>query len=241
LSVDLQHDAHPDAAQVMTIPIQRPSLGVRVAIMRDIIDVVLVIASIYTLVNLASARAIVDGSSMSPAFETGQLLIVNRMAYFFSKPERGDVVVLHNPRNVEEDYIKRVIGLPGENVSITGGAVHINGVRLSEPYIQSSNVCHSVCDGSWSLAEDEYFVLGDNRRNSTDSHVFGPVTGGLIIGKAWVRYWPLESLTMIPHEDYTRDGLRSADPARFAQPDPSATPTPRPPSRQSQPRQPSDA
>jgi signal peptidase I len=237
-SVELEPSIRREAAPIMaTMPMHRPFLGVRFAILRDIVEVVLVVLSIYTLVNLASARAIVEGSSMQPSFETGQLIIVNRFAYFYSQPERGDVVVLHNPRNVEEDYIKRVIGLPGENVAIIGGVVHINGVKLTETYLSASRVCHTVCDGSWSLGADEYFVLGDNRRNSTDSHVFGPVRRDLIIGKAWVRYWPLDTLGVIPHEDY-QDGSAWLGVAQPARPAGTATPAPRLPSR---PREAGDA
>ena len=204
MSLDLERDALTDAAPDQ--PIQHPKLGFRTSLMRDVAEVLLVILSIYTMVNLASARAIVEGSSMHPNFATGQLIIVNRVPYYFGAPERGDVVVLHNPRNVEEDYIKRVIGLPGDTVKIVRGAVYINGVELIEPYIAAENVCTTLCDGEWTLASDEYFVLGDNRRNSTDSHVFGPIKQTLIIGKAWVRYWPLSDAGLIPHEDYSNLG-----------------------------------
>ncbi|MBX3066962.1 MAG: signal peptidase I [Anaerolineae bacterium] len=203
---------------------QRPRLFSRLPLWRDLLEVALVIATIYTLVNLATARAIVEGSSMHPNFETGQLIIVNRFVYFFGQPERGDVIVLHNPRNHDEDYIKRVVGLPGEVVTIQGGHVYINGVRLEEPYIPEANICLTMCEGTWSLQKDEYFVLGDNRRNSTDSHAFGPIKRDLIVGKAWVRYWPLNEIGLIPHQSY--DGTNvTGNPITV----PQATATPIPP------------
>ena len=230
MSLDLQRDALTDAAHDK--PMQRPHLGFRTSLMRDITEVLLVILSIYTMVNLASARAIVEGSSMHPNFATGQLIIVNRVPYYYGAPERGDVVVLHNPRNVEEDYIKRVIGLPGESINIVRGVVYVNSVQLIEPYIATENICTTLCDGQWTLANDEYFVLGDNRRNSTDSHVFGPIKQTLIIGKAWMRYWPLSDAGMIPHEDYSN--LGDVVPKRLP-----SQPTPTPGDQRNQPAQPS--
>jgi signal peptidase I len=203
LSLDAQPETFTDTAPPRSMA--RPNLGFRVSVLRDVLEVLMVIVSIYTTVNLASARAIVEGGSMLPNFDTGQLIIVNRIAYFYSKPERGDVIVLHNPRNAAEDYIKRVIGLPGETVQISGGYVYVDGKQLYEPYLDMENFCYT-CEGTWLLGADEYFVLGDNRRNSTDSHIFGAVKQDVIIGKAWLRYWPTNSLGLIPHEDYTRQG-----------------------------------
>jgi signal peptidase I len=180
---------------------KRPGLMSRNVLWRDVAEIVLLIAVIYTFVNLATARAVVEGTSMRPNFETGQLVIVNRFAYFFSAPARGDVVVLHNPRNSDEDFIKRVIGLPGETVQILNGRVYVNGTSLDEPYVSQSNVCQ-VCDGEWTLGPDEYFVLGDNRRSSHDSHNFGPIARRLIVGQAWIRYWPLPDFQVIQHPNY---------------------------------------
>jgi signal peptidase I len=167
---------------------------------------------IYTLVNLTTARAIVEGPSMQPNFYTGQLVVINRFAYYFAQPQRGDVVVLHNPKGdcqdpakVEspgcEDLIKRVIGLPGETVEIKSGRVYINGTLIDEPYIE--DFCHVGCDGRWTIDSTHFFVLGDNRNNSYDSHSFGPIPMGLIVGEAWIRYWPPKDANLIPHPSYT--------------------------------------
>lgn len=224
MSLETQRDSFADvthAPQFASLTateqssIAQPTIAAHNSLWRDLFEIVVVIATIYTVVNLATARAIVEGNSMLPNFETGQLVIVNRWVYFFSAPERGDVIVLHNPRNPDEDFIKRVIGLPNETVSIRNGIVYVNGRQLLEPYIAQQNFCTSTCDGDWMLKSDEYFVLGDNRQQSHDSHSFGPVKRSTIVGQAWLRYWPLEQFGLIPHEDY--DQLASA-PARLTPP-----------------------
>lgn len=168
----------------------------------EVFKIAFMVAALYTLVNLASARAIVEGKSMSPAFADRQLVIVSRLSYFFGKPQRGDVIVLHNPTNPSEDYIKRVIGLPGETVRITDGIVYIDNKALDEPYITPVNRCSTICDGRWQVAVGEYFVLGDNRADSRDSHVFGAFSQQLIVGMAWLRYYPLDQIALIDHPRY---------------------------------------
>lgn len=187
-------------AATSAVPVERPRLTPHNPLWRDFAEIVVLIATIYTLVNLATARAVVEGSSMQPNFHTGQLVIVNRFAYFASKPERGDVIVLHNPRDPSEDFIKRVMALPGETIQIIEGRVFINGTMLEEPYIE--NFCKTNCDGTWTLKDNEYFVLGDNRGNSHDSHAFGPIDQRLIVGQAWIRYYPLSEFAIINHPDY---------------------------------------
>jgi signal peptidase I len=190
---------------------------------RDIFEMVVLVVVIYTMVNLMTARAIVEGPSMQPNFYTGQLIIVNLFTYYFTTPQRGDVIVLHNPsvsckdviaqnagtavllpnNSVNsgcDDLIKRVIGLPNETIQIKTGRVSINGVQLDEPYI--AHFCESGCDGTWRTGPQQYFILGDNRNNSLDSHAFGPINRGLIVGRAWIRYWPLPDLGFIPRPTY---------------------------------------
>jgi signal peptidase I len=191
---------------------------------REIVEIIALVVIIYTLINLSTARAIVEGPSMQPNFYTGQVVIINRFAYYFSEPQRGDVIVLNNPlerckdaikdrntvvlpftspdANNDEcaDLIKRVIGLPGETIEIKAGRVYINGTKIEEPYITS--FCEVSCDKQWTLKDDEYFVLGDNRNNSMDSHSFGPINRHLIVGEAWIRYWPLKDAGVIPHPAY---------------------------------------
>jgi signal peptidase I len=181
-------------------PTRRPGLFSRSALWRDAAEIVVLVATIYTFVNLTTARAVVEGASMQPNFDTGQLVIVNRFVYFFDNPARGDVVVLHNPDRASEDLIKRVIGLPGETIQIKEGRVYINNTLLDEPYIV--HFCTACRDETWTLGANQYFVLGDNRSNSRDSHSFGPVNRALIVGKAWIRYWPLPEFAVIEHPRY---------------------------------------
>ena len=196
----------------------RPRLRTRQTVWRDAFEFMLLLLSIYALVNLATARAVVEGISMQPNFYTGQLIVVNRLIYYFGQPARGDVIVLHDPEDPSQDFIKRVVGLPGEEIAIRAGRVYVNGTLLNEPYIPT--FCQS-CDGTWDLDADHYFVLGDNRPNSHDSHAFGPLDRRLIVGKAWLRYWPFNTFGFIPSPIY--DPI-SAD--RPATPPPTITPIP---------------
>jgi len=194
--------------------------------MRELLETVLLIAAIYAFVNLATARFVVDGDSMLPNFETDQFIIVSRLSYVLGDPERGDVVVFHYPEDPERDFIKRVIGLPGETVTIWGGRVYIDGKLLDEPYIEDqyrdtfcNNRYRELGECEWVVGEDEYFVLGDNRNRSKDSEDFGPVNRKFIVGRAFVRYWPVQDWGLIQHWSF--DNGHGA-------PLPTITPTPLP-------------
>ena len=170
----------------------RPSLQYRTfgQTARELGETIVLIALIYTLVNLASARFVVDGPSMQPNFATGQFLVVSRVNYLLTDPQRGDVVVFHFPGDPSQDYIKRVIGLPGDTVEIRDTMIYVNGNILAEPYINEPcnvNICPNE---SWTLGQDQFFMMGDNRNHSSDSRAFGPVARHFIVGKALIRYWP---------------------------------------------------
>jgi signal peptidase I len=131
----------------------------------------------------------VEGTSMLPRLEDHDRLFINKFVYRFSAIERDDVVVFHYPRDPEKSYIKRVIALPGDRISIVRGQVWLNGRRLREPYVPA------MYEDSRSMAEmvvpdDTYFVMGDHRSISSDSREFGPVDRSLIYGKAVFVYWP---------------------------------------------------
>ncbi len=154
---------------------------------QTLITIILAIV-IFLLLQLTLQSSVVVGSSMEPNFVPGQRLVVNKLAYKFSEPERGDVIILHPPANVQVDYIKRIVALPGDTVEIKGGIVYVNGKSLQEPYIVDPP---GYTLKPLEVPERTYFVLGDNRNNSSDSHVWGPVPLENIIGKAWVTYWPV--------------------------------------------------
>jgi len=161
----------------------------------DILETIVLSLVLFFAINAVSARIRVDGFSMEPTLHNGEFVIVNKLSYRFSEPEIGDVIVFRYPRNPREEYIKRVIGLPGDRVVITNGQVSINGQPLDEPYIASVPRYNS----DWVVPENSLFVLGDNRNNSSDSHDWGPVPMGNVIGKALFVYWPPKEWGFIEH------------------------------------------
>jgi signal peptidase I len=145
---------------------------------------------------------IVQGASMDPTFSTGQFLIVDRVSYRFENPHRGDVIVFEYPNDPSVYYIKRIIGLPGETVEVRNGKVIIkndtnpDGIELKEPYIDVSHISHDSLFER--LGSTEYFVMGDNRAESSDSRRWGPLREDLIIGRPIVRLTPLSAISVLP-------------------------------------------
>lgn len=138
---------------------------------------------------------IVSGESMDPTFENGQYLIIDELSYRFAPPARGDVVIFRPPRAPQDFYIKRIIGLPGETVTIEDGQVLVGGGALGEPYVARPG---NGPDSSVTLGSDEYFVMGDNRPESSDSRVWGPLPRKNIVGRALVRLLPLDTASLFP-------------------------------------------
>lgn len=144
---------------------------------------------------------IVDGQSMEPNFHNGQYILVNRWQYNFGQPRRGDPVVLKFPGDPEnKKYIKRIIGLPGEHIQILEGYVYINGKRLNESYIPADVLTLPNLDRA--LREDDYFLLGDNRLNSSDSRIWGICPKRDLIGKAFFTLKPLSMWGVIKPPTY---------------------------------------
>jgi len=161
----------------------------------DILETLILAVFLFFIINALSARIRVDGSSMEPTLHTGEFVIVDKISYEVGAPRRGDVIVFHYPRNPEKEYIKRVIGLPGDVVDIANGRVYVNGQVLHEPYIAAA----PTYPGNWTVKENALFVLGDNRNNSDDSHRWGTVPVDYVIGKAVLIYWPPEQWGLIDH------------------------------------------
>jgi signal peptidase I len=132
---------------------------------------------------------------MLPTLKEGEYIIINKLSYYLEEPERGDIIVLQFPNDRSRDFIKRVIGLPGDLVEVRSGAVYVNGTALEEPYINDS----PSYNGSWAVPDDRYFVLGDNRNNSSDSHNWSFLPREDIVGKAWIIYWEPENWGLVPH------------------------------------------
>jgi len=166
-----------------------------VRIIIDIAETLLLSILLFIAINAVSARIRVDGFSMEPSMQSGEFVVVNKLAYVFGQPELGDVIVFQYPRDPEQEYIKRVIGTPGDQVMITEGQVFVNGELIDEPYIAAPPVYQS----ERTVPDNALFVLGDNRNNSSDSHTWGSVPMEYVIGKAFFVYWPPERWGLIGH------------------------------------------
>ncbi|PIT96710.1 signal peptidase I [Candidatus Campbellbacteria bacterium CG10_big_fil_rev_8_21_14_0_10_35_52] len=143
---------------------------------------------------------IVSGSSMEPTFQTKQYLIVDQISYRFEKPKRGEVVIFKYPNNRSIFFIKRIIGLPGETIEMIDGKVFIKNNALPEGFIVKEPYINEKTDDLFTivLGSDEYFVMGDNRMHSSDSRVWGPLDEKFIVGKAFLRLFPLNKIGIKP-------------------------------------------
>ena len=189
------------------------------SVLREFLEAILLALVVFLVIQTSVQNFKVEGSSMHPTLEGGQYLLVNKLVYFkvdeerlsriipfwkvdesaqrfaLHPPQQGEVIVFHFPRDPSRDFVKRVIGVPGDRVEIREGTVYVNGVALDEPYVTAED---SSDMGAINLQEKEYFVLGDNRRGSNDSRNWGPVPEENILGKVWVIYWPLSNWDLLP-------------------------------------------
>jgi signal peptidase I len=159
----------------------------------EILQTVLLALILYFLIDSVVARVRVENISMQPTLQPGEFILVNRLAYRFGEVQRGDIIIFHNPQNPMEDYVKRVIGVPGDNVIVRNGKVEINGQVLDEDYISAP----PTYDGVWKISTGSLFVLGDNRNQSSDSHSWGFVPNKNVVGRALVIYWPLNKVRVL--------------------------------------------
>jgi signal peptidase I len=164
-------------------------------IVLDILETLILAVVLYFGINAVSVRVRVDGFSMNPTLQDGEYILVNRLAYKIGNPVRGDIVVFSFPMDPRQDLIKRVIGLPGESISVQDGKVMINGVPLEEPYIAAP----PIYNGTWEVPEGQLFVLGDNRNESKDSHEWGLLPLENVVGRAILIYWPPPEWQVIDH------------------------------------------
>lgn len=165
----------------------------------EMLKVVLISAAIIIPVRYFLIQPFfVKGASMEPNFHDHEYLIIDELSYRFKAPVRGQVIVFRYPRNPQEYFIKRIIGLPGEEVQIKDGQVIIynqenpNGFALSENYLSDEYITYNQDEARVAIEADEYYVLGDNRGASKDSRYFGPVSKSFIIGKVLFRGWPID-------------------------------------------------
>jgi signal peptidase I len=173
----------------------------------DILEVVVFAIGIFFFVYLLIMRPHkIKGQSMQPNFPDAEFLLTEKVTYYLKKPVRGDVVVFTPPVSETDEYIKRVIGVPGDSVMISSGRVYINGKLLEEPYLEST--VYTFDEGflgegvPFTVPEGKYFVMGDNREHSSDSRAFGPVAFNKISGRAWIIYWPLQQAGVVKLPKY---------------------------------------
>jgi signal peptidase I len=166
-----------------------------VALLFDLGSTLIPAIIIALLIHVFLAQATrVYGQSMEPNLHTNQRLVIEKLSYHFHGPRRGDVVVIRDPGGSPELLIKRVIGLPGERITVTDGRVYIDGTPLDEPYLAQPT---QGGGRSWIVPPLNVFVMGDNRGASRDSRIFGPVPLDYIVGHAVVRYWPPEQVGIL--------------------------------------------
>jgi len=202
----LEAPVSPTEAPIEAVPPAPipPELSRRMKLLREIVDTAILTAVVFLLVNAATSRFQIESVSMQPSLFEGERLIVDKISYRLGAPQRGDIVVF-TIVGEPKDLIKRVIGLPGDTIEIAEGVVYIDGLRLDEPYVElRSGDAYSARK----LGTDEYFVMGDNRGNSRDSRVFGPIQLSSIVGRAWLIYWPVANLGLVPRPAYASGDAR---------------------------------
>ncbi len=162
-----------------------------------ILYLLLILLCVFVVPKYVVQRTVVSGGSMEDTLHNGESLLVEKVSYRFTNPDRFDVVVFYpDEEDRSEYYVKRVIGLPGETIQITGDDVYIDGELLPEDYGKQAMVYSGIAEEPLLLGEDEYFLMGDNRYVSLDSRYeeVGPVHKDMIAGKAFVRIWPLNKM-----------------------------------------------
>ena len=166
-----------------------------VALLFDLGSTLIPAVIIALLIHVFLAQATrVYGQSMEPNLHTDQRLVIEKLSHHFHGPRRGDVIVIHDPGGSPELLIKRVIGLPGERITVTDGRVYVDGTPLDEPYLAQPT---QGSGRSWIVPPLNVFVMGDNRSASRDSRIFGPVPLDQIVGHAVLRYWPPEQIGIL--------------------------------------------
>lgn len=164
----------------------------------ELVQIVLLSVFFFIVIDTFIGRVRVENISMEPTLQPGEFIMVNKFAYRSGNYQRGDIIIFHAPPNPKVDYIKRLIGLPGDEILIINGKVSVNETLLEEPYISAP----PKYSGSWTVPEKSIFVLGDNRNSSEDSHEWGFVPYDSIVGRALVIYWPFNEFRILDHPKF---------------------------------------
>jgi len=172
---------------------RRPAASKVLDFFLNLMETFVLAAVLFVVLNAALARVRIESISMEPTLYRGELVAVNKLATFMGGYKRGDVIVFAYPPDPSQQYIKRVIGLPGDQVLISKGRVFVNGVAVREPY----TMAQPDYTGVWNIPDGSLFVLGDNRNHSNDSHVWGMLPLERVVGSALFIYWPPQQAGVI--------------------------------------------
>lgn len=180
---------------------------------RSLAEIGVMLGILYGLIIFAITGITINDDSMRPNLSSGQQVIVNRLSYRLTQPQRGDVVALHNPRDTNQLVARRVLGLPGEVVEIVGNQVSINGRTLTEVYLDPSSLQvlvgqRQVTRRQYRLGANEYFVLSDKRASGIDSRDWGVIAPDMIEGRAALVFWPPEDINFITHALYEEQAVQ---------------------------------
>lgn len=192
----------PDENNIQEPAQEEPKKGSLMGELREMFRILIISLVIVLPIRFFIAQPfIVRGASMEPTYHDGEYLIVDELSYRFSEPSRGDVIIFRYPHDPRQFYIKRVIGLPGETITISNGTVSVkeNGasesIQLTEGYLRSG--VSTFPDKVITLKGNEFFVLGDNRPNSSDSRLWGTLPEEYLVGRAFLRLWPPSQLSIL--------------------------------------------
>lgn len=171
----------------------------------EFFETIVVFGAIFAAIYLFVAQFHkVSGNSMVPTFHSGDYLITEKVSYRFRDPKAGEIIVLKNPRDESQDFIKRIIAVPGNSIQISNNNVYVNDQLLKEDYLPPGTLTRAgafMTEGSvLKISEDQYYVIGDNREHSSDSREWGPVTKKEIIGRALFRYFPLQVIGLLTNK-----------------------------------------
>ncbi|HVB62738.1 MAG TPA: signal peptidase I [Ktedonobacteraceae bacterium] len=161
---------------------------------REIVETVALTLIIFVVIHFAVQSYRISGPSMQPGLQNNEYVLVNKIAYIFHPPERGDIIVFHYPLDTTRDFIKRVIGLPGDTITVNSNTVWVDGVKLNEPYVSAESNSEGQ---TWKVPQGDYFVMGDNRPISDDSRTWGFVPQSDLVGKVVLLYWPISGFKLI--------------------------------------------
>ncbi len=164
------------------------------SMIRELLETVISAGIIaFIIITFIGQVTVVRGASMEPTLHDRERLIANKISYRFESPERNEIIIFKPPIGIKRNYIKRIIGIPGDKIEIVNGKIYVNDQALEEPYVKHrsyENMPPTI------VPDDSFFVLGDNRPNSSDSRYWGFVPRKNVVGKAWVVFWPLNKIRL---------------------------------------------